>query len=58
MYVVKLVGIMFGLIFIMDLTAAAGSGTFAITVITLTSFAIIAILILISKQPQNRYKNK
>ncbi|XP_026479827.1 cationic amino acid transporter 3 [Ctenocephalides felis] len=55
MYVVKLVGIMFGLIFIMDLTAAAGSGTFAITVITLTSFAIIAILILISKQPQNRH---
>lgn len=51
----KLVGIMFVLIFFMDLLAAASySGTFAGLVFTVLIVGIIVILLIISRQPQNR----
>lgn len=57
MYVTKLVGVMFVLIFVLDLMAAIGvSGTFAALVITSVVIGILVILLVISRQPQNRYK--
>lgn len=57
MYVTKLVGIMYVMIFFLDLLAAIGvSGTFFSLVITCLVFGIIAVLLLISRQPQNRYE--
>ncbi|GAB0088066.1 high affinity cationic amino acid transporter 1 [Sergentomyia squamirostris] len=56
MYVTKMVGIMYGLIFFLDLFTAIGwSGTFAGLVITCLVIGIIVILLIISRQPQNRY---
>ena len=55
MHVTKLVGIMFVLIFFLDLIAAIGvSGTFAGLILTSLIIGIVSILILISRQPQNR----
>ncbi|EDV99732.1 probable cationic amino acid transporter [Drosophila grimshawi] len=56
MYVTKLVGIMFGLIFFLDLFAAIGwSGGFAIFIYIILFIGIFVILLIISRQPQNRY---
>lgn len=56
MYVTKLVGVMFVLIFVLDLMAAIGvSGTFAGLIITGVVIGILGILLVISRQPQNRY---
>ncbi|XP_031621293.1 probable cationic amino acid transporter [Contarinia nasturtii] len=56
MYVTKLVGIMFILIFFLDLLAAFSySGTFSGFIFTLLTLGIIGILLVISRQPQNRY---
>ncbi|XP_030378712.1 probable cationic amino acid transporter [Scaptodrosophila lebanonensis] len=56
MYVTKLVGIMFGLIFFLDLFAAIGwSGGFAAFIYIILFIAIFVILLIISRQPQNRY---
>lgn len=56
MHVTKLVGIMFLLIFLLDLLAAIGvSGTFAGLILTSLVIAIFVILLIISRQPQNRY---
>lgn len=56
MHVTKLVGIMFVLIFILDLLAAIGvSGTFAGLILTSLVIGIFVILLMISRQPQNRY---
>ncbi|KAH8421481.1 hypothetical protein KR009_008767, partial [Drosophila setifemur] len=56
MYVTKLVGIMFGLIFFLDLFAAIGwSGGFAFFIYFVLFIGIFVILLIISRQPQNRY---
>lgn len=56
MYVTKLVGIMFGLIFFLDLFAAIGwSGGLAAFVYIVLFMGIFVILLIISRQPQNRY---
>ncbi|XP_065364572.1 high affinity cationic amino acid transporter 1 [Calliphora vicina] len=56
MYVTKLVGIMFGLIFFLDLFAAIGwSGGFAAFIYFILFIGIFVILLIISRQPQNRY---
>lgn len=56
MHVTKLVGIMFGLIFLLDLLAACSfSGTLAGLIFTILIVSIITILMIISRQPQNRY---
>ncbi|XP_064538756.1 high affinity cationic amino acid transporter 1 isoform X1 [Drosophila montana] len=56
MYVTKLVGIMFGLIFFLDLFAAIGwSGGLAIFIYIILFIGIFVILLIISRQPQNRY---
>ncbi|XP_059224002.1 high affinity cationic amino acid transporter 1 [Stomoxys calcitrans] len=56
MYVTKLVGIMFGLIFFLDLFAAIGwSGGFAAFIYFILIIGIFVILLIISRQPQNRY---
>ncbi|XP_037930697.1 probable cationic amino acid transporter [Teleopsis dalmanni] len=56
MYVTKLVGIMFSLIFLLDLFAAIGwSGGLAATFYFLIIIGIFVILLIISRQPQNRY---
>ncbi|KAI8034785.1 hypothetical protein M5D96_012449 [Drosophila gunungcola] len=56
MYVTKLVGIMFGLIFFLDLFAAIGwSGGFAAFIYFILFIGILVILLIISRQPQNRY---
>ncbi|KAI9590625.1 hypothetical protein GQX74_008792 [Glossina fuscipes] len=56
MYVTKLVGLMFGLIFFLDLFAAIGlSGGFAIFIYFILFIGIFVILLIISRQPQNRY---
>ncbi|XP_055306357.1 probable cationic amino acid transporter isoform X2 [Sitodiplosis mosellana] len=56
MHVTKLVGIMFILIFFLDLLAACSySGAFAGIIFTGLAFGIIGILLVISRQPQNRY---
>lgn len=56
MYVTKLVGVMFVLIFVLDLMAAIGvSGTFAALTITGLVVGILVLLLIISRQPQNRY---
>lgn len=58
MHVTKLVGIMFVLIFFMDLLAACSySGAFAGFIFTALAVGIIAILLIISRQPQNRSVN-
>lgn len=58
MYVTKLVGVMFVLIFVLDLMAAVGvSGTLAGLTITVLVLGILVILLIISRQPQNRYTN-
>jgi len=55
MYVTKLVGIMYACIFTLDLIAAIGiTGTFVALIITSLIIGIIAILLIISRQPQNR----
>lgn len=55
MYVTKLVGIMYALIFFLDLFTAIGwGGTLAGLVITCLVIGIIVILLIISRQPQNR----
>lgn len=55
MYVTKLVGLMFGLIFFLDLFAAIGlSGGFAIFIYFILFIGIFVILLIISRQPQNR----
>lgn len=55
MYVTKLVGGMYVLIFFLDLIAAIGfTGTFAGLLITGFVIGIIVILLIISRQPQNR----
>lgn len=56
MHVTKLVGVMFILIFLLDLLAAIGvSGTFAGLILTSLVIGIFVILLIISRQPQNRY---
>ncbi|KAH8238462.1 hypothetical protein KR032_007277, partial [Drosophila birchii] len=56
MYVTKLVGIMFGLIFFLDLFAAIGwSGGLAAFIYFILFIGIFVILLIISRQPQNRY---
>lgn len=55
MHVTKLVGIMFVLIFFMDLLAACSySGAFSGLIFTGLVGGIIGILLVISRQPQNR----
>lgn len=55
MYVTKLVGMMFVCIFILDLIAAVGvGGTGAGLVVFILIVAILAILLVVSRQPQNR----
>lgn len=55
MYVTKLVGVMFICIFLLDLLSAIGvAGTFAGLIITTLVIGIIVILLIISRQPQNR----
>lgn len=55
MYVTKLVGIMFVLVFFMDLFAAIGwSGAFAVFIYVVLFIAIVVLLLIISRQPQNR----
>lgn len=55
MHVTKLVGVMFLLIFLMDLLAALSfSGSFAVLIFLCLIFGIIGILLVISRQPQNR----
>lgn len=55
MYVTKLVGLMYVFIFFLDLFAAIGfTGTFAVLVILCLIIGIIVILLIISRQPQNR----
>uniref|UniRef100_A0A182J0S5 Cationic amino acid transporter C-terminal domain-containing protein n=2 Tax=Anopheles atroparvus TaxID=41427 RepID=A0A182J0S5_ANOAO len=56
MYVTKLVGLMYVCIFLLDLFMAVGlTGTFFALAYTVLVFSIITILIVISRQPQNRY---
>lgn len=56
MFVTKLVGIMYGCIFTMDLMLAIGfSGTFTGLIFSFLFLSIIFILLVISRQPQNRY---
>lgn len=56
MYVTKLVGGMYVMIFLLDLFAAIGvTGTFFGLFLTSLVLGIITILLLISRQPQNRY---
>lgn len=51
----KLVGVMFICIFLLDLLSAIGvAGTFAGLIITTLVIGIIVILLIISRQPQNR----
>lgn len=51
----KLVGVMFLFIFLLDLLAAIGvSGTFAGLILTSLVIGIFVILLIISRQPQNR----
>lgn len=55
MFVTKLVGVMYVLIFFMDLFAAIGvSGTFFTLLLTSFAIGILTILLIISRQPQNR----
>lgn len=55
MHVTKLVGVMYVFIFFLDLIAAIGfTGTFAGLLITSLVIGIIVILLVISRQPQNR----
>lgn len=56
MHVTKLVGLLFVLIFCIDLLAAVSfSGSFATLIYIALISAIIAVLLVISRQPQNRY---
>lgn len=56
LHVTKLVGIMFGLIFFLDLLAACSySGIFSGFIFTVLPIGIIVILMIISRQPQNRF---
>lgn len=58
MYVTKLVGIMFGLIFLLDVGVAIGwSSGFAIFIYVILLLSILVLLLIISRQPQNRYKS-
>lgn len=55
LHVTKLVGVMFGLIFFLDLLAAISySGIFSGFIFTVLPIGIIVILMIISRQPQNR----
>lgn len=55
MYVTKLVGAMFVLVFFLDLFAAIGwYGAFAIFIYLVLFIAIVVLLLIISRQPQNR----
>lgn len=55
MHVTKLVGIMFVMVFFLDLLAAVGyTGTLSGFIYTILIVGIIAILLIISRQPQNR----
>lgn len=55
MHVTKLVGVLFILIFFLDLLAACSySGAFSGFVYTILIAGIIGILLVISRQPQNR----
>lgn len=55
MHVTKLVGLLFVLIFCIDLLAAVSfSGSFAILIYLGLMSAIIGVLLIISRQPQNR----
>lgn len=55
MYVTKLVGVMFALVVVLDLMAAIGfSGTFAGLILFSLIVGIIGLLLVISRQPQNR----
>lgn len=55
MFVTKLVGIMFVLVFFMDLFAAVGwCGAFAVFIYVVLFIAIVVLLLIISRQPQNR----
>ncbi|XP_050083634.1 probable cationic amino acid transporter [Anopheles aquasalis] len=56
MFVTKLVGLMYVCIFLLDLFMAIGlTGAFYSFAYTVLVFSIIAILLVISRQPQNRY---
>ncbi|CAD7086537.1 unnamed protein product [Hermetia illucens] len=56
MYVTKLVGILYIFVFFLDLFAAVGwTGSFAGFVFSCLVIGIIVILLIISRQPQNRY---
>ncbi|XP_055382082.1 probable cationic amino acid transporter [Condylostylus longicornis] len=56
MYVTKLVGCMYVLVFSLDLFAAIGwTGKLAGLIFTILVIGIIVILLIISRQPQNRY---
>uniref|UniRef100_A0A182MHV0 Cationic amino acid transporter C-terminal domain-containing protein n=1 Tax=Anopheles culicifacies TaxID=139723 RepID=A0A182MHV0_9DIPT len=56
MYVTKLVGLMYVCIFLLDLFMAIGlTGTFFSLAYTVLVLSIIWILLVISRQPQNRY---
>lgn len=55
MFVTKLVGLMYVCIFLLDLFMAIGlTGAFYSFAYTVLVFSIIAILLVISRQPQNR----
>ncbi|XP_055605639.1 probable cationic amino acid transporter [Uranotaenia lowii] len=56
MFVTKMVGLMYACIFFLDLFMAIGiTGTFFSLIYTALVFGIFAILLVISRQPQNRY---
>lgn len=56
MFVTKLVGLMYICIFFLDLLLAIGfSGSFFALIFTFLILSIIFILLVISRQPQNRY---
>ncbi|XP_045510320.1 probable cationic amino acid transporter [Colias croceus] len=57
MFVIKAVGVMYGLVLVFDILAAyasPGSSTFTAVVMVLLALAIITILLIISRKPQNR----
>lgn len=55
MHVTKLVGLLYVLIFCIDLLAAVSfSGSFAVLIYLGLLSAIIGVLLIISRQPQNR----
>lgn len=56
MFVTKLVGLMYGLIFTMDLMLAIGfSGSFFSLIFIFLVLSILFILLVISRQPSNKY---